>query len=434
MQMQESPTISIVLATHNRRDVVLSTLHRLAALHTDHPIEILVVDNASTDGTANEIESCLPDVKLIRLNENLGSCAKAVGADQATGTYILFLDDDSLPKEGGLERMVEHFEANPRLGAAGFAVHLPDGRRESAALPHVFVGCGVGLRRIAYERVGGLDHEFFMQAEEYDLCFRLMGAGWDVERFDDLHVEHLKTPRSRLSERTCFYDTRNNLFVNARYIPDAFEPIYRDDVLQRYRWIAESQGHVAANQHAEAEAMSRYKTERDRFETMRLSPSVFEELFCINEIAQRMSELHADGVRRIVLAGLGKNIYPFVQSSKNCGIEIAAIADDYFALGGRAYRGIPIAESSAVSMDCVDAIVISNMSPAHAARSRLRWTKQTRLPIFAWYAESADMNPESVVIPVEQTANAAQDAPFSRALPAHLRGMGNHAVGQSTKG
>ncbi|MCA9251794.1 MAG: glycosyltransferase [Phycisphaerales bacterium] len=431
--MQDLPNISIVLATHNRREVVLSTLHRLAALRTDHRVEVIVIDNASTDGTADEIESCLPELQLIRLQENCGSCAKAYGAEQANGTYILFLDDDSHPHEGSLERMVEHFVENPRLGAAGFTVHLPDGRRESSALPHVFVGCGVGLRRIAYERVGGLDREFFMQAEEYDLCFRLMGAGWDVELFEDLHVDHLKTPRSRLTERTCFYDTRNNLLVTARYIPDAFESIYRDDVLQRYRWIAESQGHMSANQHAEAEAMSRYNAERDWFATLRLSPGVFEELFCIKEVAERMRELRTDNVRRIVLANLGKNIYPFVQAAKYCGIEVKAIADDYFALGGRMYRGIPIVHSDDVSSDDIDAIVVSNMSPAHAARSQKRWSNLTDLPVVAWYADSVESDPVSAVVPVEQAANSAEDAPFARAFSTDPWGVGDDAVGQPTK-
>lgn len=431
--MRESPTISVVLATHNRRDVVLSTLHRLAAIRTCHRVEIIVVDNASTDGTADEIESCLPALNLIRLDENLGSCAKALGADQANGAFILFLDDDSHPREGGLERMVEHFEENPRLGAAGFQVHLPDGRRESSALPRVFVGCGVGLRRIAYDRVGGLDRDFFMQAEEYDLCFRLMGAGWDVECFDDIHVDHLKTARSRLTERTCFYDTRNNLLVTARYIPDAFESVYRDDVLQRYRWIAESQGHMSANQHAEAEAMSRYNAERSQFAALRLSPTVFEELFCIEEVAEHLRELRADGVQRIALANLGKNIFPFVRGTKRCGIEIAAIADDYFALGGRDYRGIPIVNSDDISADDIDAVVVSNMSPAHAARSRQRWSNLIDLPVVAWYADSVESNPASVVVPIEQTADSAEDAPFARSFSTHTRRVGNDAVGQPTK-
>ena len=61
--------------------------------------------------------------------------------------------------------MIEHFEADPRLGAAGFTVHLPDGRLEGGALPGVFLGCGVGFRAEALRGAGGLDPSLFMQAE-----------------------------------------------------------------------------------------------------------------------------------------------------------------------------------------------------------------------------------------------------------------------------
>ena len=316
------------------------------------------------------------------------------------------------PRSGSVEQMIKHFEANPKLGAAGFTIHLPDGQRESSALPHVFVGCGVGFRRSAYKSVGGLDRSLFMQAEEYDLCFRLLGAGWDVERFDDLHVEHLKTPQARLPERTCFYDTRNNLLINARYIPDAFEATYRDEVIQRYRWISESQNHQTANQNAESEAMQRYESERSRFANMRLECDTFERLFRIEEVAKRMRDLRANKLRRVLFAGLGKNIYPFVRSANESGIEIAAIADNNFARSGRCYRGVPIVESNSASLDNIDAIIVSNMSPAHATRTRDGWARKTKIPIFAWYAESPQFNSErgasaSIVVPIEQAANPA---------------------------
>ena len=149
--------------------------------------------------------------------------------------------------------MCAHFEADPRLGAAGFTVHLPDGSQECSALPHVFVGCGVGLRASALQEVGGLDLSFFMQAEEYDLSWRLLQADWKVKIFEDLQVDHLKSPLARRSERTTFYDIRNNLRIIARYLPQPFADIYLEDWLQRYAWIAESAGHTDAFERGLAE-------------------------------------------------------------------------------------------------------------------------------------------------------------------------------------
>jgi GT2 family glycosyltransferase len=159
------PIISIVMATHNRRAVVERTLSQLDVCGLDRTdYEVIVVDNDSTDGTPAAIAHRVN--RLICMPRNAGSTAKAFGADEARGRYIVFLDDDSYPRQGCLERMVGRFEDYGHLGAAGFSVHLPTGRKECAALPGVFVGCGVGLRAEAYKEAGGLDRTFFMQAEE----------------------------------------------------------------------------------------------------------------------------------------------------------------------------------------------------------------------------------------------------------------------------
>ncbi|MCH7595963.1 MAG: glycosyltransferase [Planctomycetes bacterium] len=239
--------VSFIIATHNRCAVIMRTLERVAECGLDRcDYEIIVVDNASTDGTPEAVSSKCD--RLIRLSRNAGSCAKGYGVDGghgppylngASGRYIVFLDDDSYPQPGSIARMIGHFENDPKLGAAGFVVHLPDKRKEGGALPDVFLGCGVGFRATALRQSGGLDRSFFMQAEEYDLSFRMAQTGWRVRMFDDLHVAHLKTPHARKSERTTFYDIRNNLRVAARYLPAPYYGVYRTDWLQRYWWLAQ---------------------------------------------------------------------------------------------------------------------------------------------------------------------------------------------------
>ncbi len=125
--------------------------------------------------------------------------------------------------------MVRHFRDNPTLAAAVFDVTLPDGSKEASAFPDVFIGAGTGLRRSALEKIAGsekkessiatLPSHFFMQAEEYDLSFRLLDAGYSIQRFWDLALTHLKTPNARIGERTTRLDVRNNLYLLAKYIP-----------------------------------------------------------------------------------------------------------------------------------------------------------------------------------------------------------------------
>jgi GT2 family glycosyltransferase len=380
----EALDITIVLATHNRRDVVLHTLDQIE--RCDFPrnrYEMIAVDNASTDGTADAIAPIVDHV--VRLRRNAGSCAKAWGADRARGRFLVFLDDDSFPTAGSLERMVERFADAPMLGAAGFSVTLPDGAQEGAALPGVFVGCGVGFRREAFDAVGGLDRTFFMQAEEYDLSFRLAQAGWKVEVLADLGVRHLKTARARRNQRTTFYDIRNNLRVIARYLPEPFHRIYREDCVQRYRWLAEREGHAMAFRRGWRAGRARSAIERFTFRGNRLSRVGVESLFRLAEIEKRLKSLAETGVRRIVLADLGKNVFPFVSGARAVGLDIPAIGDDRFAASDRQYRGIPIVPlEDALSQHC-DAVVIANTGPVHAARTRRELQTRTQLPVYDWF-------------------------------------------------
>jgi GT2 family glycosyltransferase len=385
--MARPPLVSIVLATHNRKDVVTRTI---GSVHEcglpGEQYELIVVDNASTDGTAEALTS-QPDIHLfLPLRRNHGSCAKAFGIDRAGGRYVVFLDDDSYPRPGSLATMVRHFETDPRLAAAGFTVHLPNGKLEGGALPGVFVGCGVGFRAEALRAAGGLDRRFFMQAEEYDLCFRLMAAGWKVAVFDDLHATHLKTAQARISGRTMYFDTRNNLRVAARYLPAPYHRIYRDDWAQRYRWFAERDGHEAAFRAGRRAARVCAAYDRIRFARHRLTADAFEFFFRWRDIERRMGSLREQGHRRIILADLGKNIYAFCQGARRAGLSIAAIADDRFGAPDRMYRGTPVLPVAQTLGSDFDAVVVGNCGAVHAAVTRDRMAEHCDRPVFCWFA------------------------------------------------
>src|SRR5687768_8233700 len=231
--------VTFLIAAHNRREVLLNTLRQLRRCGLPpESYETILVDNASTDGTADAVAVAFPEVVLIREKVNRGACAKNAGLPLARGRFVVFLDDDSYPLPGSVARMIRHFESDPSLGAAVFDVQLPDGSRECSAYPNVFIGCGTGFRRRALAQVGELPEDFFMQAEEYDLSLRLLAAGYDVRTFDDLHVTHLKSPTARASERVTRFDVRNNLVLITRYFPRQWVIPFAKDWLRRYRLIA----------------------------------------------------------------------------------------------------------------------------------------------------------------------------------------------------
>ena len=377
--------VSFILATHNRRAVVTKTLGQLCrcGLHSSD-YEVIVVDNDSTDGTADAVEG-RSDI-VIRLRKNAGSCAKADGIQRAGGQYLVFLDDDSYPHPGSVTRMLERFEDEPKLGAVGFGVHLPGGEREGAALPGVFVGCGVGFRAEALRAAGGLDRSFFMQAEEYDLAFRLVGAGWQVRTFDDLHVEHLKTACARKSSRTTYYDARNNLRVVARYLPSPFYEVYRKDWLQRYAWLACRDRHTRSFRSGARAGLLLGAVERRTHRKHRLVASPLEHFFRWKYVRRRMAGLATSGARRIVLADLGKNIFAYWRAAGETGITILAIGDDRFCEPGRRYRGTPVvSEADALALK-PDVVVVSNCSAVHGTETYNRLAGQISQPVYHWFS------------------------------------------------
>lgn len=390
--------VSFVLATHNRQAIVVKTLERLTGCGLDRSdYEIIVVDNASDDGTP-EAAASRSDV-LIALHRNAGSCAKAYGIERAAGRYIVFLDDDSYARPGSIARMIHRFEDDPLLGAAGFTVHLPDGRQEGSALPGVFVGCGVGFRSEALKAAGGLDHSFFMQAEEYDLSFRLVGAGWRVGVFDDLHVEHLKTDRARKSARTTYYDIRNNLRIIARYLPSPYCKVYRKDWLQRYAWLAQRDGHTRSFRQGARAGRLRGLLERWTYHKHRLSTSVLEHFFRWEYVGCRMADLRASGARQIVLADLGKNIYAYYRAARDADITVLAVGDDRFCGPGRRYRGVPVLSvEDALDLD-PDAVIVGNSSAVHGTDTYNRLLRRVSQPVHHWFAPTDHLPGEEIGSP-----------------------------------
>ncbi len=368
--------VSFIISTFNRRDVLLRTLAELTrnGLAADD-YEIHVVDNASSDGTAAAVAE-IPGVHLHAERTNRGSCAKNLALPSSTGEFIVFLDDDSYPAPGSIARMIQHFRQQPSLGAATFTVTLPDGTEECSAYPDVFIGCGVGFRREAIMEVGGLPMDFFMQAEEYDLSLRLLDAGWNIERFVDLHVTHLKTPQARSSPRTMRLDVRNNLTLIAKYFPRGYAIPFCVDWLMRYRLIAASKRQRLAFWRGMLEGSGRAISATRQ----PVSQGTFERFTRINEIGQQMRGAKAmHRLHRILFIDLGKNILPYWLAAEDCDLEVVAIADT--RLAGRKYRGVPIITDGRARELDFDAAIVANSSPVHAAARASAWRRAESRPV-----------------------------------------------------
>jgi len=386
-QRQTAPRVSFLIATHNRRSVLLHTLDQIAGCGLPrNQFEVLVVDNASTDGAAQAVREHHPDVRLIVLPTNHGPCAKNTALALARGELIVFLDDDSFPQPGSIARMIDHFAANPLLGAAIFTITLPDGSKECSAYPNVCIGCGTGFRRTALLEVGGLPQDFFMAAEEYDLSLRLLDAGWRVSRFDDLHVTHLKSPESRFPRRISRLDARNNLLLALRRFPDPWRFRYAAAWFERYRLMAIANRCRIPFWAGTIEGLARGLAA----EHEPINPAAFEQFAKLDQ-----TRLHLQGVsrrlnlRRVLFLDLGKNFLVFQLAAHECGLEIAGIADARLGGRGLRFRGLPILSDAQASVLNYDATIVSNLSPVHAAQRHRQWQQLDPRPVLNLFQPEA---------------------------------------------
>ncbi|MCB9138666.1 MAG: glycosyltransferase family 2 protein [Caldilineaceae bacterium] len=212
--------LSIIIATWNNAGDIQACLASLPAGFRDLTGEVIVVDNASTDDTAERIAANFPAVTLLRNAENEGFArANNRGMVQARGRYILLLNPDTIVEPGALQMLSAYLDEQPHVGAAGPRLARPDGTIQRSCLRFVSLralvtgylrggdylpaatsrpsrveglsGAALLLRRRALDEVGLLDERFFMYGEDTDICYRLNQAGWAVCYYPSAHIIHL---------------------------------------------------------------------------------------------------------------------------------------------------------------------------------------------------------------------------------------------------
>jgi GT2 family glycosyltransferase len=196
-----SEAVTTVVVTRNR----WPDLRRSLAHHTG---PVIVVDNASDDGTAQRVAEDFPHVRVIELAENRGAVGRNVGVEAARTPYVAFADDDSWWAPGALDLAVERFDAHPRLGLLAARTLVgederldpicaqmamsPLPRQRDLPGPSVlgFQACGAVVRRDAYLQAGGFDDVVQFAGEEERLALDLAARGWGLAYVDRVVTHH----------------------------------------------------------------------------------------------------------------------------------------------------------------------------------------------------------------------------------------------------
>jgi GT2 family glycosyltransferase len=362
--------LSYVIVTRNRRENLLKTLAKLE--HNTrlprHAWEAIVVDNASDDGSPKAVAKDFRDTRIVRLPENEGMPARNHGFAIAEGKYVALIDDDSYPIGRAIPLSLTHLDRNPGTAAVVARVVLPDGTSEGPAFPCVLLGGASVIRKSVLDRVGGFSPEFFRQAEEYDLSFRILASGDRIERFEDVEFFHEKVPGGRSSALTHRMDLRNNLILVERFLPRDLRAAYRRDWIRRYSAFAINDGHRDAAGQALSEA--RVWARREQTVGRRTLPSAtLEAIFNFGAQAGAVKGwAEAHRIKRVAIADFSKNVYATYHACREAKLDVLALIDSREALRDGRYRAMPIVDAEELDAMRVDGVVVSNVNPAQIDR------------------------------------------------------------------
>ncbi len=205
---ENGPRVSIVMPLYNQVDYTQACLKALEETSNGVPHELILVDNGSSDATGALLDRMAGQARVIRNGENLGFArGNNIGAKQAQGDYLVFLNNDTAPHAGWLKALVEEADADSHIGVVGAKLLYPDtGRIQHAGIElingvpdHVcrqaaaddpkvnqardldmVTGACLLIRRELFDRLGGFDEGYVNGVEDVDLCLRVREAGYRV--------------------------------------------------------------------------------------------------------------------------------------------------------------------------------------------------------------------------------------------------------------
>lgn len=252
-----TPVVSVIIVNYNTRQLTLDCLKSVYARTTDVPLEVVVVDNASSDDSVPAIRMTFPEVTVIENKTNIGfGPANNTGLRASTAPYVFLLNSDTILENNVIRHFVDHLERpeNARVACCGGQLLNADGSPQASfghfpsiaqvwfdqlemrrlfrryyathlavavngplpSLPNVpyLSGADMFIRKKALEAVGGFDEHYFLYFEETDLCFRFQKAGWGCHFVPEARITHLfgQSSKGQSSSRMRFFKTSELLF------------------------------------------------------------------------------------------------------------------------------------------------------------------------------------------------------------------------------
>lgn len=229
----ESPLVSVVLVNWNRHRDIVDNIHSLQRQTWPH-LEIIVVDNGSTDDSVAELRE-MEGIRLIELDRNYGPAhARNEGFRAARGEFLLLLDSDSFIGRTGVSKLVTRMLSDPGVAILGCRVmNWYSGEIDQWFYPHSyqamgdqefetysFSAAGALLRAEAVRNAGGFWSDLFIYNEEVDLSIGVFKQGYRILYLPTIPVFHRASPEGRTPSKQYFhYQARNWIWILYKHYP-----------------------------------------------------------------------------------------------------------------------------------------------------------------------------------------------------------------------
>ena len=247
--------LTVIIVNYNVKEYLRQCLHSVERALQGMEGEVIVVDNASSDGSVEELAAVYPSVTFIANKDNRGfSCANNQAIRLSKAEYVLLLNPDTIVGEDVLHHCISFMDTHPDAGGVGVKMLADDGRmawESRRGVPtlmtsfykmmglcslfpksrvfgkyymryldanevnriEIMSGAFMMLRRQALEEIGLLDETFFMYGEDIDLCYRIKKAGWSIVYYGKEKITHFKGASSKRQRPKLIYE-----FYRAMYI------------------------------------------------------------------------------------------------------------------------------------------------------------------------------------------------------------------------
>jgi GT2 family glycosyltransferase len=197
--------LSIIIVNINNRKLLEECLSSIYKSTHNVNFEIIVSDNGSTDGSLEMVKDNFPEVILIENKENLGFIkASNQGLKIYKARYAMLLNDDTIVKDGALDKLVEFMEENPKVGGCGPKLLNVDGsiqhqgglfgkkfwRSQKPVSVDFVIGAALVVRKEVIDKVGMLDENLFFYNDDLDWCMSIRKAGWKIFFVPQAEVIH----------------------------------------------------------------------------------------------------------------------------------------------------------------------------------------------------------------------------------------------------